>query len=88
MSKNRIGDKKVINASEIGQYLFCNISWMLQKQGFKPDSIYIKKGEDKHIEHGIIIDNTIKTRFRSKIIGIIGILFILFSFLYLFFEVI
>ena len=61
----------VISASEIGQYLFCNVAWFLKKCGYKPESQLLEKGENKHIELGKIIDyshiNTKKSRIISRV---------------------
>lgn len=39
---------EIICASEIGQFSFCSVAWYLQKQGYKPDSAALVRGEKAH----------------------------------------
>lgn len=62
----------IISASEIGQYLFCNVAWFLKKCGYKPESKLLKEGEKKHIEIGKIIDYSYINTKKSIIISRVG----------------
>ena len=43
---------KVIRASEIGTYQFCNRAWWYQLQGYKPDNqIELSRGSEIHAKH-------------------------------------
>ncbi len=43
---------KVIRASEIGTYKFCNRAWWYQLQGYEPDSLLeLKRGKDFQTKH-------------------------------------
>lgn len=44
--------RQTINASEIGQYEYCSISWNLARQGYKPVSKKLEIGTMIHIEIG------------------------------------
>ena len=79
---------KVINASDIGQFHFCSISWYLKKLGYKPESDLIDQGVSKHKKLGITIDNAKKYSKKSKLYKLAGILFFIISLVFLIFEVI
>ena len=83
----KLDKNNVISASEIGQYCYCSISWYLQKQGFKPNSEFLDLGQEKHNELGRIIKNAERKMLKSRIIGVIGYIFLFFSILILIFEV-
>lgn len=77
-----------ISASEVGQYKYCSISWLLQRRGFKPESKYLNSGTQKHIELGNQIDKSEKQVKISNLIAIIGYLFLIIAVTILIFEVI
>ena len=78
----------VITASEIGQYEYCSNAWFLQKKGYKPESIYLKRGVDKHKELGNTINKTEKSLKKSNVFATIGYLLLGLAFLIILFEVI
>ena len=83
----KIKKTNIINASEIGQYEFCSISWYLQKLGFKPKSELLEKGSIKHRQLGYVIDRNEKNIKISILFKIIGFIFFLFMVIILLFEV-
>lgn len=86
-NKNRLS-KKIISASEIGQYNYCSIAWFLQRCGYAPLSKSLDVGAKAHIELGNILDYTkLKTR-KSKILASIGYLLLIIGVLFFLFEVI
>jgi hypothetical protein len=86
-NEGKIDKNSVISASEIGQYCFCSISWYLQKQGFKPNSELLKRGEKKHYEIGRLIKKTEINMVKSKILALIGYIVLFLSIFILIFEV-
>ena len=43
---------RVIRASEIGTYTFCNRAWWYQLQGYEPDNqLELERGKDAHTKH-------------------------------------
>jgi len=43
---------KIIRASEIGTYQFCNRAWWYQLQGYEPDNqLELERGLDLHTKH-------------------------------------
>ena len=44
LEKTHSNKSDIIRASEIGQYQYCSISWKLQKNGYRPNSLYLNKG--------------------------------------------
>jgi len=63
----------IISASEISQFMYCSKAWHLQKQGFKPQSPYLKPGTQKHIQLGHTIDTVnlhIKKARQQTAIGV------------------
>ena len=81
----KINRSKVINASEIGQFTYCSISWHLQKIGYNPDSKLLKYGTEKHINLGNTIDKTEKNQKISNFLNLIGLsILIVIIFLFIF----
>ena len=78
----------IISASEIGQYQYCPISWKLQRSGYKPNSIYLEKGEKNHIKQGKIIKKIDKINKKSKILNLIGYFLTLIAIIIIILEVI
>ena len=79
---------QIISASEIGQYIFCSISWKLQKKGFIPKKKYIKRGEKAHIYHGKTIGNIEKLSISLKLIILITSILLFLALLFIIFGVI
>ena len=71
--------KDVINASEIGQYAYCSVSWYLQRCGHKPDSPLLEIGKKAHINLGNTIDTIQRDIRHSKLFAIIGYLLLFFA---------
>ncbi len=86
--RSNASKNKVISASEIGQYEYCSNAWLLQKKGYKPDSVFLKKGVEKHRELGNTINKTEKNQKKSSVFAIIGYLLLGIAFLIIIFEVI
>jgi hypothetical protein len=86
--KNLGNKNNVINASEIGQYKYCSVGWFLQKKGYKPDSVYLSKGLEKHRELGLNINRVEKKQKKSNIFKIISYIFLVLGILMIVLEVI
>ena len=80
--------KRIISASEIGQYHYCSVSWYLQRNGYRPKSKNLEIGLNRHKQLGMKIDNINKNLLKSKIIAIIGYVLFFISLIFLVFEVI
>jgi len=89
MDKKRLSEiNKIICASEIGQYSYCSISWYLQKCGYKPISPSIESGKENHFNMGKRI-NKIQNKINiSKILAVVGFLFLFVSIIIAIFKVI
>ena len=85
--KNPKKEKIVISASEIGQYHYCSMSWILQRSGYKPISKKLNIGREKHLKLGDTIDNIHVNIKYSRIISRIGLIFLIIGFLFFIFEV-
>ncbi len=47
---------KIIRASEVGTYQFCNRAWWYQLQGYKPDNrLELEQGKDFHNKHSYVV---------------------------------
>ena len=79
---------EILSASEIGQYHYCSISWLLQKCGYKPKSPALKTGLKKHVELGIIIDDTKTKSKRAKYLAYVGYFLLIATVLIFFSEVV
>ena len=71
MVKPRI-QNNVLTASEIGQYVYCSVSWYLQKCGYKPESIKLDVGLKKHKKMGNFLKYTEVNKRRLNILKIVG----------------
>ena len=69
--------KRVIKASEIGQYRFCSVAWFLQNLGHKPEGYEILTGMAKHAETGRVIEKTERMRSTYRLLLWAGLLLIL-----------
>jgi hypothetical protein len=50
---------KIIRASEIGTYQFCNRAWWYQLQGYEPDNQpELEKGRESHSRHAYVVTST------------------------------
>ena len=79
--QTRFKGKNFISASEIGQYIYCSVSWYLQKCGYEPDSPFLETGKEKHIKLGKIIYHTQVNTKRSRVFSIIGCYLLIIAFL-------
>jgi len=80
--------KKIISASEIGQYNYCSVAWFLKRCGYEPLSESLDVGAKAHIELGNILDYTKINTKKSKILSYIGYILLIIGFLFFLFEVI
>jgi len=49
---------KIIRASEIGTYQFCNRAWWYQLQGYEPDNqLQLEKGKEYHARHSYVVNS-------------------------------
>ena len=80
--------KKIISASEIGQYNYCSVAWYLQRCGYEPLSKSIDAGSKAHTELGDILDYTKLNIKKSKILSYLGYILLIMGLLFFLFEVI
>lgn len=66
----------VITASEIGQYVYCSISWYLQRQGYEPVTPLLDVGTKAHIDLGKKIDTIQTDVANSRRLAVIGYIFL------------
>ncbi len=79
---------EVLSASEIGQYVYCSVSWYLQKCGYKPRSPLLDIGAKKHKDLGEIIDHAQINIKKSRFLAVVGYSLLIITFLVFLFEVI
>jgi hypothetical protein len=78
----------VLSASEIGQYNYCSIAWLLQRSGYEPESPFLETGKQIHVALGDTID-ALETKIRmAQRIAIFASLLFCVAVLFLIFEVI
>ena len=80
--------KKIINASEIGQYNYCSVAWFLQRCGYEPLSESLEVGSKAHVELGNILDYTRQSTEKSRILSYIGYGLLAVGILFILFEVV
>ena len=86
--KSSLNPNDIISSSEIGQYKFCSLAWYLQKCGYKPESKYLEIGKNKHNELGLSIDKSEKVLKKSRIISLMGYIFLICAIAIFIFEVV
>ncbi len=54
-----MGSKRVITASEIGEYLYCNRAWWYHRiQGIEPGNTEdLSRGDAAHLSHGRTVES-------------------------------
>ena len=82
-----LNKNNVISASEIGQYIYCSISWYLQRCGYQPDSVLLDKGKNIHIKLGNQIDKINIDVKRSNRYAFVGYLFLIIGLICVFYGV-
>jgi predicted nucleic acid-binding Zn ribbon protein len=80
--------KKIISASEIGQYNYCSVAWFLQRCGYEPLSESLEVGSKAHVELGNILDYTRQRTEKSRILSYIGYGLLVVGIFFILFEVI
>jgi len=80
--------KKIINASEIGQYNYCSVAWFLQRCGYEPLSEFLDVGAKTHKDLGIILDYTKQKTRKSRILSNVGYFLLIIGILFFLFEVV
>jgi len=66
MSDKSPNRSDVITASEIGDYIYCSVSWYLQRCGHAPESPRLEEGTRKHAEVGEKLTIVQKEKRASK----------------------
>jgi len=79
MNNKKFNNSNTINSSEISQYKYCYIAWILQRRGYEPNTEKLEIGKKAHIEIGNKIDYTQKNLRRAKLIALIGYIIFLIS---------
>jgi hypothetical protein len=85
---NPLKREDVITASEIGQFVYCSMSWYLQRHGFKPLSSSLEVGEKAHVDLGKVIDDIEQDMKRAKRYRAVSCLFLICAIIIVIFEVI
>ncbi len=78
----------ILSASEIGQFVYCSVAWDLQRRGFQPESPHLETGKQGHYHLGTTMQSIEKKSRHSRVLSILGYLFIACALLFFFFEVI
>jgi len=82
--KHKINDSssykmEIISASEISQFLYCSISWHLQRCGYKPKSDLLETGIKRHTSLGKTISYIGYELQKSRRLALAGYLLIAVS---------
>ncbi len=79
MNRGYKGKSFRVSASEIAQFHFCPMSWVLQRKGFVPASFHLEKGKLKHNKMGMNLKKTDHLMKRTYLVRFIGVSFIVLS---------
>jgi hypothetical protein len=73
---------EVLSASEIGQYMFCSISWFLHRCGYEAESPFLESGKQVHVSLGNKIDGFDRRLRYSRWYGLFGVLLVVAALLF------
>ena len=69
---SQIDRRLIIDASEVGEFVYCAKSWYLERIGEIPQSSQLKSGVVFHKEHGAMVSRAARLRKAGVWLSIIG----------------
>jgi hypothetical protein len=75
---SRINQRLIINASEVGEFVYCAKAWYLKRYGAAPEGSQLDEGVIFHKEHGTTVTQAARMRKMGERLSLIG-LFLLFA---------
>jgi hypothetical protein len=74
---SQIDRRLIIDASEVGEFVYCAKSWYLKRNGEIPQGSQLKSGVVFHKEHGATVSQSIRLRKAGQWLAVIGLLLII-----------
>ncbi len=69
---------RIIRASEIGTYQFCNRAWWYQLQGYAPDNqLALERGKAYHVKHSYVVSSAGCLQTIAYSLTLLAILFVI-----------
>ncbi|HEX5081840.1 MAG TPA: hypothetical protein VFY40_07335 [Blastocatellia bacterium] len=73
---SQIDRRLIIDASEVGEFVYCAKSWYLKRSGEIPQSSQLKSGIAFHKEHGATVSLAVRLRKAGQWLALIGFLLV------------
>jgi hypothetical protein len=71
---SKIDRRLIIDASEVGEFVYCAKAWYLKRCGEVPQGLRLKEGAIFHKEHGATVSRAARLRKAGKWLSLIGLL--------------
>ena len=70
----QIDRRLIIDASEVGEFVYCAKSWFLKRNGEVPQGSQLESGVVFHEKHGATVLRTARLRKAGQSLALIGLL--------------
>jgi len=74
---SQINRRLIINASEVGEYVYCAKAWYLKRCGAIPQSPRLDQGATFHKKHGTTVSQAARLRRIGAVLSLIGLFLII-----------
>ena len=74
---SQINQRLIINASEVGEFVYCAKAWHLRRSGAVPQGPRLDEGTSFHHEHGSTVSRAARLRKTGTWLSLIGLFFLI-----------
>jgi hypothetical protein len=74
---SQIDRRLIIDASEVGEFVYCAKSWYLKRNGEVPQGSQLESGVVYHKEHGATVAQAVRLRKAGRWLALIGFLLVI-----------
>jgi hypothetical protein len=71
---SQIDRRLIINASEVGEFVYCAKSWYLKRHGVVPQGSQLEEGAAFHKAHGTTVSRAARLRKTGEWLSLVGLL--------------
>jgi hypothetical protein len=73
---SQIDRRLIIDASEVGEFVYCAKSWYLKRSGEIPQGSQLERGVAFHKEHGTTVSRAARLRKAGQMLALTGFLLV------------
>jgi hypothetical protein len=73
---SQIDRRLIIDASEVGEFVYCAKSWYLKRSGEIPQGAQLESGVVFHKEHGATVSRAARLSKAGQLLALIGFLLV------------